>query len=126
MAQETDSDERPKPYLTLREETQARDRSLREKVMSLEEAASLVNDGEHVALGGCTVSRTPMAMIWALIRAGRRNLTVSRSIVSSEGDLLFASGASSPHHHELVQPGDRLGRVESDAPLHRDEGRAVH
>ena len=96
MAQETHSDERPKPYLTLREETQARDRSLREKVMSLEEAASLVNDGEHVALGGCTVSRTPMAMIWALIRAGRRNLTVSRSIVSSEGDLLFASGAS-PH-----------------------------
>jgi len=83
-----------KPYLKLRDETAARDRSLREKVMSLEEAASFVHDGEHVALGGCTMSRTPIAMIWALIRAGRKNLTVSRSIVSTEGDLLYASGAS--------------------------------
>ena len=96
MVSESEMGERPKPYLALREETQARDRSLREKVMSLEEAASLVNDGDHVALGGCTMSRTPMAMVWALIRAGRRNLTVSRSIVSSEGDLLFASGVA-PH-----------------------------
>ena len=81
-------------YLDLREKTAARDRSLREKVMSLTEAASLVKDGDHVALGGCTVSRTPMALIWALIRAGCNDLTVSRSIVSTEGDLLYASGAS--------------------------------
>jgi glutaconate CoA-transferase subunit A len=83
-----------KAYMELREETTARDRSLREKVMSLSEAAALVADGEHVALGGCTMSRTPTAMIWALIRAGRKDLTVSRSIVSSEGDLLYGSGAS--------------------------------
>ena len=83
-----------KSYRKLREDTAARDRGLREKVMSLEEAASLVNDGEHVAIGGCTISRTPMAMIWALIRARRRNLKVSRSIVSTEGDLLYGSGAS--------------------------------
>ncbi len=81
-------------YLELREKTAARDRGLREKVMSLEEAAALVSDGDHVALGGCTASRTPFAMIWALIRARRRDLTISRSIVSTEGDLLFASGAS--------------------------------
>ena len=81
-------------YLDLREKTAARDRSLRDKVMSLTEAASLVKDGDHVALGGCTASRTPMALIWALIRAGCKDLTVSRSIVSTEGDLLYASGAS--------------------------------
>src|SRR6202007_1797431 len=34
------------------------------------------------------------AMIWALIRAGRKNLSCSRSIMSSEGELLFGSGAS--------------------------------
>jgi glutaconate CoA-transferase subunit A len=34
-------------------------------------------------------------MIWALIRARRKDLTVSRSIVSTEGDLLYGSGASS-------------------------------
>jgi glutaconate CoA-transferase subunit A len=80
--------------LKLRSDTQARDRSLREKVMSLEEATAFVNDGDHVAIGGCTMSRTPMAMIWALIRARKRDLTISRSIVSTEGDLLYASGAS--------------------------------
>ena len=80
------------PYLELRAKLKERDRSLREKVMSLEEAAALVNDGDKVGIGGSTLSRTPMAMIWALIRARKKRLSVSRSIVSSEGDLLFASG----------------------------------
>ncbi|MFI4994161.1 MAG: CoA transferase subunit A [Hyphomicrobiales bacterium] len=83
-----------KPYSALRRETLARDRGLREKVMSLEEAAKLVSDGDHVAIGGCTVSRTPIAMIWALIRARKRKLVISRSITSTEGDLFFASGVS--------------------------------
>lgn len=83
------------PYRSLRSATAARDRGLREKVMSLEEAARLVKDGEHVGIGGCTLSRTPLAMIWALIRARRKNLTISRSITSTEGDLLLASGVSS-------------------------------
>lgn len=83
-----------KPYQQLREATLGRDRGLREKVMSLEEAAKLVNDGDHVGIGGCTLSRTPMAMIWALIRARRKDLVISRSITSTEGDLLLASGVS--------------------------------
>jgi glutaconate CoA-transferase, subunit A len=82
------------PYQSLRKATLARDRGLREKVMSLEEAARLVSDGEHVGIGGCTMSRTPIAMIWALIRARKKNLVVSRSITSTEGDLLLASGVS--------------------------------
>ncbi|NVO15164.1 MAG: CoA transferase subunit A [Rhodoplanes sp.] len=81
-----------KSYDTLRRDVAARDRGLREKVMTLEEAATLVSDGDHVALGGCTLSRTPMAMIWALIRARKQGLTISRSITSTEGDLVFASG----------------------------------
>jgi len=80
-------------YLDLRRKLGERDRSLREKVMSLEEAAALVPDGASLGIGGSTLSRTPMAMIWALIRAGRKNLSCARSIVSSDGDLLFASGA---------------------------------
>ena len=83
-----------KSYLDLRRETRERDRSLRDKVMSLEEAAGVVCDGDHVALGGCTLSRTPMAMVWALIRAQKKDLTVSRSITSTEGDLLYGSGIS--------------------------------
>jgi glutaconate CoA-transferase, subunit A len=61
--------------------------------MSLDEAASLVRDGESVGIGGSTMSRTPMGMIWALIRAGRKQLSCARGIVSSDGDLLFSSGA---------------------------------
>ena len=83
-----------KPYKSLRRDTLERDRGLREKVMSLEEAARLVNDGDHVAIGGCTMSRTPLAMIWALIRARKKDLVVSRSITSTEGDLFYASGVS--------------------------------
>ena len=82
------------PYRKLREETLARDRGLREKVMSLEEAANLVKNGDHVALGACHLSRTPYAMIWALIRARKQDLTISRSIASSETDLLLAGGVS--------------------------------
>ena len=79
-------------YLELREKMSRRDRSLRDKVVSLEQAASFVRDGDSVGIGGSTMSRTPMGMIWALIRAGRKGLTCSRSIVSSDGDLLLASG----------------------------------
>jgi len=80
-------------YLELRRKTIARDRSLREKVMSLEDAAKLVKDGDSLGIGGSTLSRTPIAMIWALIRAGRKRLTCSRGIMSSDGELLFGSGA---------------------------------
>jgi glutaconate CoA-transferase subunit A len=81
-------------YAELLRRTRARDRSLREKVMSLEEAAALVPDGASVGIGGSTLSRTPMALIWALIRAGRKDLSCARGITSSEGELLLASGAS--------------------------------
>jgi glutaconate CoA-transferase subunit A len=81
-------------YAELRRRTTERDRSLREKVMSLGEAAALVPDGASVGIGGSTLSRTPIAMIWALIRAGRKHLVCARGITSSEGELLFASGTS--------------------------------
>jgi glutaconate CoA-transferase, subunit A len=80
-------------YLELREGLSRRDRSLRPKVVTLEEAAAFVRDGDTVGIGGSTMSRTPMGVIWTLIRAGRKQLTCARSIVSSDGDLLFGSGA---------------------------------
>jgi len=81
-----------KPYLQLREELSRRDKSLREKVVTLEDATSFVQDGMSVGIVGSTMSRTPMAMIWALIRARKKHLSCSRSIVSTDGDLLFGSG----------------------------------
>jgi glutaconate CoA-transferase subunit A len=83
-----------RPYPQLRHDIARRDRSLREKVVSLEEATSFVRDGDAVGIGGSTMSRTPMGMIWALIRAGRKQLACSRCIVSTDGDLLLGSGTS--------------------------------
>lgn len=83
-----------KPYARLRDDMARRDRGLHEKVTTLEEAASRVTDGMSVGIGGSTMSRTPMALIWQLIRQGTRDLTCSRSIMSTEGDLLYGSGAS--------------------------------
>ncbi|HET7850805.1 MAG TPA: CoA-transferase [Pseudolabrys sp.] len=83
-----------KPYEKLRKDLSARDRSLREKVVALEDVASFVRDGDSVGIGGSTMSRTPMALVWTLIRARRKNLSCSRSIISSDGDLLFGAGAS--------------------------------
>jgi glutaconate CoA-transferase subunit A len=62
--------------------------------MSLEAAAGLVKDGMKVGVGGSTMSRTPMALIWELIRQRRKNLSCSRCIVSTDGDLLFGSGVA--------------------------------
>ncbi len=84
----------PRPYSELRQSMQRRDRGLRDKVVSLEEAASFVRDGDSVGIGGSTMSRTPMGLIWALIRARKKDLSCSRCIISSDGDLLFGSGVS--------------------------------
>jgi glutaconate CoA-transferase subunit A len=82
------------PYTQLRDNMARRDRGMREKVMSLEAAAAFVQDGMKVGLGGSTMSRTPMALIWEIIRQRRKNLSVSRCIISTDGDLLFGSGVA--------------------------------
>jgi glutaconate CoA-transferase, subunit A len=82
------------PHAELCRRTRERDRSLRDKVMSLDEAATLIADGATVGIGGSTLSRTPMAMIWALIRARRKDLVCVRGISSTEGELFLASGTS--------------------------------
>jgi len=82
-----------KPYAELREAIEKKDRGLREKVMTLTEAVKLIRDGDHVASGGCHYSRTPIAAIWEVIRQKKKDLTYSRSITSTEGDLLLVSGA---------------------------------
>jgi glutaconate CoA-transferase, subunit A len=78
----------------LRRRTQQRDRSLHEKIMSLDAAAALVPDGAVIGIGGSTLSRTPLALVWTLIRAGRKDLVCARGISSTEGELMFAAGAS--------------------------------
>jgi glutaconate CoA-transferase subunit A len=65
-----------------------------EKVVDLARAARMVADGDHVAIGGCLYSRTPWAMLLELLRAGRRDLTLSRCLMCFEAELFLATGAA--------------------------------
>jgi glutaconate CoA-transferase subunit A len=62
------------------------------KVMTLDEAVSrFVDQGSHIAIGGCLYSRTPTAVIHEIIRQRIGGLTLSRSLVGMEADLLLGS-----------------------------------
>ena len=54
---------------------------------------SSIRDGDHVAIGGTLYSRTPMALVFALLRQRRRHLTVSRPLACYEIELFLATGA---------------------------------
>jgi glutaconate CoA-transferase, subunit A len=56
------------------------------KLTSLEGAVARVKDGDHLALGGCLYSRTPLALVRALLRRRPRGLTLSRNLMCYEGE----------------------------------------
>jgi len=64
-----------------------------EKRVSLAEAASIVQDGMTIAVGGGLSWREPMALLRELIRQGRRNLHVVGSAHGVDIDLLCGAGA---------------------------------
>lgn len=64
-----------------------------DKRVDLDELAAHVKDGDWVAVGGGLSSREPMAILRALIRAGRRNLQVVGSAHGIDIDLLCGAGA---------------------------------
>jgi glutaconate CoA-transferase subunit A len=61
-------------------------KSASDKLVPLEKAVARVGDGDHVALGGCLFSRTPLALVWALLRRRPRRLTISRNLMCYEGE----------------------------------------
>ena len=81
-------------FIDARRRLEAKDRSLRDKRTSLAQAASLVKDGDHVAIGGCLYSRTPLAMLREVLRQRRTHLTLSRNLMCYEGELFMVAGAA--------------------------------
>jgi glutaconate CoA-transferase, subunit A len=79
--------------LEARAEREAAERPAVDKRMTAEAAMALVRDCDHVAIGGTLYSRTPMALVFALLRQRRRHLTVSRSLACYEVELLLVTGA---------------------------------
>ncbi len=68
-------------------------KSAGQKLVSLEEAVGRIKDGDHVALGGCLFSRTPLALVRALLRRKPRDLTLSRNLMCYEGEWALVAGA---------------------------------
>jgi glutaconate CoA-transferase subunit A len=62
------------------------------KIMNVSDAASLVKDGDQVALGGFTSSRNPMALVREIIRQGRKELYLVAHSHGQDLDLLIGAG----------------------------------
>ena len=64
------------------------------KLHSLQEAAALIENGQLIALGGNSLSRTPSALVRELARQGRRGLCLVKTAGAYDIDLLCAAGAA--------------------------------
>jgi glutaconate CoA-transferase, subunit A len=80
-------------FVAARARLEAKKKSAGEKLTSLEDAVARVKDGDHLSVGGCLFSRTPMALLREVLRHRRRGLTLSRNLTCNEGELLMAAGA---------------------------------
>ncbi|HEY4688777.1 MAG TPA: CoA-transferase [Anaerolineae bacterium] len=65
---------------------------MRDKVISLAEAAALVRNGDTLALGGMTLYRRPVAFVRELLQTDVRDLTLLGFTASYESDLLVGAG----------------------------------
>jgi glutaconate CoA-transferase subunit A len=67
---------------------------MKRKVVSLEEAVSLIPDGASVAIGGHTMRRHPMALVRAIARARRTGLHLLGWNNGIDMDLLIGAGCA--------------------------------
>ncbi len=81
-------------FPSARTELEGTDRISLDKLVSAEEAVALVADGDHVAVGGTCYSRTPTALLFALLGRRPRSLTLSRPLACYEVELFLAAGAA--------------------------------
>jgi glutaconate CoA-transferase subunit A len=67
---------------------------MRDKVMSLSDAAALIASGSVLGLGGLMLRRHPMALIREIIRQGKRDLTLQTWVGGIDVDLLVGAGCA--------------------------------
>ncbi|MGH7334870.1 MAG: CoA transferase subunit A [Candidatus Rokuibacteriota bacterium] len=79
-------------FVAARRRLEDKPKSSREKLTTIEDAAARVRDGDHVAVGGCLFSRTPMALVREILRQRRRGLTLARNLMCTEGEFFMVTG----------------------------------
>ena len=72
---------------------EAKPKSAGEKLTTIDLAVARVKDGDHVAFGGCLFSRTPLALVRALLRRRPTGLSISRNLMCYEGEWCMVAGA---------------------------------
>lgn len=65
----------------------------RVKLTSLSSAVRMIKDGDHIAIGGCLYSRTPLALLMEVLRQQRTGLTLSRNLMCYEGEWFIEMNA---------------------------------
>jgi len=78
-----------------------------DKIVTLYEAAAIVKDGDHIALSGFGMVRNPLPLVFELIRQGRKDLTISQSLISFDADLLVGAGCV----RKIIYGGVTFGRL---------------
>lgn len=77
-----------------RRQRESTERRVADKRMTADQAVSLIRDGDHIAIGGTLYSRTPMALLFALLKRRPQRLTLSRPLACYEVELFLAAGAA--------------------------------
>lgn len=78
------------------------DRMDLDKRCTLTEAAGLIEDGQMLALGGNSLTRTPAALVREIARQGRRGLRLVKTAGGYDIDLLCAAGAAGEVHSGYI------------------------
>ncbi len=115
----------PIRFREARAELEAADRRVVDKRMTAAEAMQLVADGDHVAIGGTLYSRSPIALVFALLKLRRKHLTLSRPLTCFEAELLLATDSVD----RIVTSWVGIGLHWGLAPVFRDyieSGKAVY
>jgi len=80
-------------FRVARQRLEAKAKSAGPKLSTLEAAVARIRDGDHVAFGGILYSRTPLALIRAMLRRRPKHLTISRNLMCYEGEWCMVAGA---------------------------------
>jgi glutaconate CoA-transferase subunit A len=79
-------------FVEARRRLEAKRRNAGDKLVGAADAVSLVKDGDHVAVGGCLFSRTPVPLVREILRQQRRGLSLSRNLMCYEGEMMMVAG----------------------------------
>jgi glutaconate CoA-transferase subunit A len=106
----------PGDFVAARRRVEASGRRADDKLTTAAEAVRRVRDGDHIAIGGCMFTRTPLGLLVDVLRQRRTGLTLSKNLMCYEGEWFIAAGAA----HTLVTSWFGIGVPWGLSPILRE------